>query len=226
ALQRDLRLNDPPLRIECFDISNIQGTDPVASMVTFVNGRPKKSDYRKFKIRGKETPDDFAMMAEAVERRYRGSLANKLDSPDLILVDGGKGQLSAAEQVLSKLNKTGQPIAALAKRLDEVFVPGASEAQNIPKTSSGLKLLQQIRDEAHRFAVTYHRTLRKKRTIQSELDTVPGVGPNRRAALVKYFGSVKNVKEATVDELAAVEGIPVDVAERIWKHFHFMKTAV
>ena len=226
ALQRDLRLNDPPLRIECFDISNIQGTDPVASMVTFVNGRPKKSDYRKFKIRVKETPDDFAMMAEAVERRYRGSLANKLDSPDLILVDGGKGQLSAAEQVLSKLNKTGQPIAALAKRLDEVFVPGASEAQNIPKTSSGLKLLQQIRDEAHRFAVTYHRTLRKKRTIQSELDTVPGVGPNRRAALVKYFGSVKNVKEATVDELAAVEGIPVDVAERIWKHFHFMKTAV
>ena len=226
ALQRDLRLKDPPLRIECFDISNIQGTDPVASMVTFVNGRPKKSDYRKFKIRVKETPDDFAMMAEAVERRYRGSLANKLDSPDLILVDGGKGQLTAAVQVLSKLNKTGQPIAALAKRLDEVFVPGASEAQNIPKTSSGLKLLQQIRDEAHRFAVTYHRTLRKKRTIQSELDTVPGVGPNRRAALVKYFGSVKNVKEATVDELAAVEGIPVDVAERIWKHFHFMKKAV
>ena len=226
ALQRDLRLKDPPLRIECFDISNIQGTDPVASMVTFVNGRPKKSDYRKFKIRGKETPDDFAMMAEAVERRYRGSLANKLDSPDLILVDGGKGQLSAAEQVLCKLKKTDQAIAALAKRLDEVFVPGASEAQNIPKTSSGLKLLQQIRDEAHRFAVTYHRTLRKKRTIQSELDTVPGVGPNRRAVLVKYFGSVKNVKEATADELAAVEGIPVDVAERIWKHFHFMKKAV
>jgi len=187
ALQRDLRLKDPPLRIECFDISNIQGTDPVASMVTFVNGRPKKSDYRKFKIRVKETPDDFAMMAEAVERRYRGSLANKLDSPDLILVDGGKGQLSAAEQVLSKLKKTGQPIAALAKRLDEVFVPGASEAQNIPKTSSGLKLLQQIRDEAHRFAVTYHRTLRKKRTIQSELDTVSGVGPNRRAALVIFW---------------------------------------
>ncbi|MCH6559284.1 excinuclease ABC subunit C [candidate division KSB1 bacterium] len=226
ALQRDLRLKDPPLRIECFDISNIQGTDPVASMVTFVNGRPKKSDYRKFKIRVKETPDDFAMMAEAVERRYRGSLANKLDSPDLILVDGGKGQLTAAVQVLNQLKKTEQPIAALAKRLDEVFVPGASEAQNIPKTSSGLKLLQQIRDEAHRFAVTYHRTLRKKRTIQSELDTVPGVGPNRRAALVKYFGSVKNVKEATVDELAAVEGIPVDVAERIWKHFHFMKKAV
>ncbi len=226
ALQRDLRLKTPPLRIECFDISNIQGTDPVASMVTFENGRPKKSDYRKFKIKVKETPDDFAMMAEAVERRYSGSLASQLDSPDLILVDGGKGQLSAALQVLNKLKKTEQPIAALAKRLDEVFVPGAPEAQNIPRTSSGLKLLQQIRDEAHRFAVTYHRTLRKKRTIQSELDAVAGVGPNRRTVLVKYFGSVKNVKEATVDELAAVEGIPTAVAERIWKHFHFVKKAV
>ena len=226
ALQRDLRLREPPLRIECFDISNIQGTDAVAAMVTFVNGRPKKSDYRKFKIKVKETPDDFAMMAEAVERRYSGSLASQLASPDLILVDGGKGQLSAALQVLNKLKKTDQPIAALAKRLDEVFVPGAPEAQNIPRTSSGLKLLQQIRDEAHRFAVTYHRTLRKKRTIQSELDAVAGVGPNRRTVLVKYFGSVKNVKEATVDELAAVEGIPTAVAERIWKHFHFVKKAV
>ena len=163
------------------------------------------------------------MMAEAVERRYSGSLASKLASPDLILVDGGKGQLSAALQVLNNLKKTQQPIAALAKRLDEVFVPGASEAQNIPKTSSGLKLLQQIRDEAHRFAVTYHRTLRKKRTIQSELDAIAGVGPIRRTALVKYFGSVKYVKEATVDELEAVEGIPTEVAERIWKHFHFVK---
>ncbi len=223
ALQRDLRLKDPPLRIECFDISNIQGTDPVASMVTFVNGKPKKSDYRKFKIRVKETPDDFAMMAEAVERRYSGSLSSKLDSPDLILVDGGKGQLSAAEQVLTKLRKTEQPIAALAKRLDEVFVPGASEAQNVPKTSSGLKLLQQIRDEAHRFAISYHRTLRKKRTIQSELDGIPGVGPNRRTALVKYFGSVNNVKEATVDELEAVAGLPGEVAQRIWQHFHVVK---
>ncbi|MFQ5676715.1 MAG: excinuclease ABC subunit UvrC, partial [bacterium] len=187
ALQRDLLLKKLPNRIECFDVSNIQGTDPVASMVTFVNGKPKKSDYRKFKIKSKHTPDDFEMMAEAIERRYGGSLAAKLDSPDLILVDGGKGQLSVAVRVLKKLNLANKAVVALAKRLDEVFVPGVSAAQNIPKTSSGLKLLQQIRDEAHRFAVTYHRTLRRKRTIQSELDNIPGVGPGRRTALLKYF---------------------------------------
>lgn len=222
ALQRDLRLTRPPRRIECFDVSNIQGKEPVASMVTFVNGRPKKSEYRKFKIRSKETPDDFTMMAEAVRRRYSGSLAEKLERPDLILLDGGKGQLSVVLKVLHELNMTDQPVAALAKRLDEVFVPGASDPQNIPKTSSGLKLLQQIRDEAHRFAVTYHRTLRRKRTFQSALDTIPGVGPARRKALLKYFGSVKNLREANVDEIASVEGITLDLAKRIWEHFHFV----
>ncbi|MFQ6115139.1 MAG: excinuclease ABC subunit UvrC, partial [bacterium] len=222
ALQRDLRLTKPPRRIECFDVSNIQGTDAVAAMVTFVNGKPKKSDYRKFKIRVKDTPDDFAMMAEAVRRRYSGTLANQLDAPDLILVDGGKGQLSTALGVLAELKMTDQPIAALAKRLDEVFVPEASDHQNIPKTSSGLKLLQHIRDEAHRFAVTYHRTLRKKRTTQSVLDTIPGIGPARRTALVKYFGSVKNLREATVDEIEIVEGINTDLAKKIWEHFHFV----
>ncbi len=222
ALQRDLHLKHPPRRIECFDISNIQGTNPVASMVTFVNGRPKKSDYRKFKITVKETPDDFAMMAEAVRRRYSGSLAEKMDQPDLILVDGGKGQLSTVLGVLSELNKTEQPVAALAKRLDEVFLPGVSEPQNIPKTSSGLKLLQQIRDEAHRFAVTYHRTLRQKRTVQSALDAIPGIGPARRTALVKHFGSVKNLREATVDEIELVESITTELAKKIWEHFHFV----
>ena len=222
ALQRDLRLARPPRRIECFDISNIQGTDPVASMVTFVNGRPRKGDYRKFKIKIKETPDDIAMMAEAIRRRYGGTLAGKMEHPDLVLVDGGKGQLSAALSVLKELNLADQPIAALAKRLDEVFIPGTSEAQNIPKTSSGLKLLQHLRDEAHRFAVTYHRTLRKKRTIQSELDAVAGVGAARRAALIKYFGSVKSIREATVDELEMVHGITAAVANKIWEHFHFV----
>lgn len=226
ALQRDLRLRHPPRRIECFDISNIQGTDPVASMVTFVNGKPKKSDYRKFKIHGKDTPDDFAMMAEAIRRRYSGSLTEKMANPDLILVDGGKGQLSTAVGVLRELSLHDQPIAALAKRLDEVFIPGSPDAQNIPKTSSGLKLLQQIRDEAHRFAVTYHRTLRKKRTLQSELDTVAGVGPARRTALLKYFGSVKQIKEATVDELEMVESIPTEMARRIWEHFHILKKRI
>lgn len=220
ALQRDLRLKRPPRRIECFDISNIQGSDAVASMVTFVNGKPRKSDYRKFKIRSAQGPDDFAMMAEAVRRRYSGSLAEKLDLPDLILVDGGKGQLSATMRVLREIDLADRSVAALAKRLDEVFIPGAPEAQNIPKTSSGLKLLQQIRDEAHRFAVTYHRKLRGKRSTRSALDAVPGIGPSRRKALIRYFGSVKQLKEATVDELQMVEGISEDLARKIWEHFH------
>ncbi len=223
ALQRDLRLKLPPNRIECFDISNIQGTDPVASMVTFVNGKPRKSDYRKFKIRSKATPDDFAMMAEAIRRRYSGSLAEAMPMPDLLLVDGGKGQLSSAVAVLHELDLLAAlPVAALAKRLDEVFVPGSPDAQNIPRTSSGLKLLQQLRDEAHRFAITFHRSLRQKRTIQSELDSVPGIGPARRKALLTYFGSVKNIREAVVDEIGSVQGIAPDVARRVWEHFHII----
>lgn len=222
ALQRDLRLKKPPRRIECFDISNIQGTDPVASMVTFVNGKPKKSDYRKFKIKLKQTPDDFAMMAEAVTRRYSGSLADKMDTPDLVLLDGGKGQLSTVTRVFRELNMETQPVAALAKRLDEVFLPGASEPQNIPRSSSGLKLLQYMRDEAHRFAVTYHRTLRRKRTTQSALDIVPGIGEVRRKILLKHFGSVNNLREASVDEIEMVESIPAPLAKKIWQHFHFI----
>ncbi|MCG8605515.1 helix-hairpin-helix domain-containing protein, partial [bacterium] len=222
ALQRDLRLERPPKRIECFDISNIQGTDPVASMVTFVNGKPKKSDYRKFKIRAKSTPDDFAMMAEAVTRRHSGSLTQAMEPPDLTLIDGGKGQLSSVERVFEKLGMEDKPLAALAKRLDEVFVPGVSEAQNIPKTSSGLKLLQQIRDEAHRFAVTYHRNIRRKRTTQSAVDAIPGVGPARRKALLTHFGSVKILREASVDEIELVDGVPPALAKKIWQHFHFV----
>jgi excinuclease ABC subunit C len=222
ALQRDLRLSKPPRRIECFDISNIQGTDPVAAMVTFEDGRPKKSDYRKFKIRSKQSPDDFAMMAEAIERRYAGSLSQKMPLPDLILVDGGKGQINTALGVLQKLNLQ-IPLAALAKRLDEVFVPGSPDPQNIPKTSSGLKLLQQLRDEAHRFGVTFHRTLRTKRTTISELDEVAGVGPAKRNALIKFFGSVEGVRNASVDELILVQGITENLAQKIWEHFHTVK---
>ncbi len=222
ALQRDLHLENPPRRIECFDISNIQGTDAVAAMVTFEDGRPKKSDYRKFKIRGKQTPDDFAMMAEAVERRYSGSLSKKMPLPDLILVDGGKGQLYTALGILQKLDLK-IPLAALAKRLDEVFVPGALEAQNIPRHSSGLKLLQQLRDEAHRFGVTFHRTLRTKRTTISELNKIAGVGPARRNALIKFYGSIEAVRQASVDELTLVKGITPELAQRIWDYFHTVK---
>jgi excinuclease ABC subunit C len=217
-------LSKPPRRIECFDISNIQGTDPVAAMVTFEDGRPKKPDYRKLKIRSKQTPDDFAMMAEAVERRYSGSLSQKMPLPDLILVDGGKGQLNTALAVLQKLNLQ-IPLAALAKRLDEVFVPGSPDPQNIPKTSSGLKLLQQLRDEAHRFGVTFHRTLRTKRTTASELDQVEGIGPARRNALIKFFGSVEGVRNASVDELILVQGVTASLAQKIWEHFHTVKDA-
>jgi excinuclease ABC subunit C len=189
-------------------------------MVTFVNGRPHKNHYRKFKIRVKATPDDFAMMAEAVERRYGSSLSRKLPLPDLILIDGGKGQLSTVLEVFERINLKGPAVAALAKRLDEVFLPGTPDPQNIPKTSSGLKLLQQIRDEAHRFAVTYHRTLRKKRTLHSELDNIEGIGDVRRKALVKYFGSVSAIRDAQVDEIAMVPGINAAVANKIWEHFH------
>lgn len=223
ALQRDLHLEKPPQRIECFDVSNIQGAEPVAAMVTFVDGRPKRSDYRRFKIRTKQTPDDFAMMAEAIERRYCGSLSQKLPLPDLIVVDGGKGQLSAALVVLEKLQLRELPIAALAKRVDEVFVPGPPDPQNISRASSGLKLLQQLRDEAHRFGLTFHRHLRDKRTVASELENVEGVGPAKRKALIKFFGSVDDVRSAAVDELILVRGITDDLAQRIWEHFHTIK---
>ncbi|MFZ5518809.1 MAG: excinuclease ABC subunit UvrC [Candidatus Zhuqueibacterota bacterium] len=220
ALQRDLRLKNPPLRIEAFDISNIQGTDATASLVTFVNGQAQKNEYRRFRIRGKSTPDDFAMMAEAVERRYTRQLKENQPLPDLILVDGGKGQLSTALDVLQKLGLADVPIIGLAKRLDEVFVPESSEPQNIPKVSSGLKLLQRIRDEAHRFAVTYHRKLRGQRSTRSELDSIPGIGDQRRRSLIKHFGSLKKLRAATLEEIAQVAGIPHTIAERIWRAFH------
>jgi len=220
ALQRDLRLTNPPKRIEAFDISNIHGTDATASLVPFVNGQPHKSDYRRFKIRTKSTPDDFAMMAEAIERRYTRQLKENQPLPDLILVDGGKGQLSSATEVLAKLNLQDQPVIALAKRLDEVFIPGVSEAQNIPKTSSGLRLLQQIRDEAHRFAIEYHRKLRGKRSVYSELNEINGIGDQRKKRLIRHFGSIKNLKTASLEDIRTVQGLPENLAEKIWQHFH------
>lgn len=220
ALQRDLRLNKPPMRIEAFDISNIQGTDATASLVTFINGQPHKNDYRRFKIRSKATPDDFAMMAEAIERRYTRQIREKQALPDLIMVDGGKGQLSAAKASLAKLQLDDQPIIALAKRLDEVFVPGVSEAQNIPKTSSGLRLLQKIRDEAHRFAIDYHRKLRGTRAVSSELDHISGIGEQRKKQLIRHFGTIKNLRAASLEEIKQVKGITENVAKKIWRYFH------
>ena len=220
SLQRDLRLPTHPRRIECFDISNIQGSDPVASMVCFVNGRAKKSDYRKYVIRIKSTPDDFAMMREVIERRYSRLISEKKELPDLIIVDGGKGQLSSALSVLKKLEIKKQPVIGLAKRLEEVFVPGISDAQMLPRTSSSLKLLQQIRDEAHRFAVTFHRQRRKKRTIKSALDEIPGIGEKRRNALMKKFGSIKKMKTLDVEILKQEGNLHAKLAQDLYDHLH------
>jgi excinuclease ABC subunit C len=217
SLQRDLRLDKLPRRIECFDNSNIQGSDPVASMVVFVDGKARKSDYRKFKIRTVEGPDDFASMREVIQRRYQRMLNENGEAPDLIIVDGGKGQLSSAVEVLASLGLSSQPIIGLAKRLEEVFLPGKSEPELIPKTSTGLRLLQQVRDEAHRFAITFHRSLRSKRTLQTELDLVEGVGKKRATELLEAFGSVQGVRFATQEQIAAIVGDKV--AGKIREYF-------
>jgi excinuclease ABC subunit C len=217
ALQKDLRMAKPPRKIECFDISNIQGTDSVASMVVFVDGKPRKSEYRKFKIRTVEGSDDFASMREVIQRRYRRLLDEQGTMPDLIMVDGGKGQLSAAREVLLDLRQDGQPIIGLAKKLEEVYVPGASEPELIAKASGGLKLLQQVRDEAHRFAITFHRSLRSKRTLQTELDLIQGIGKSRAKELLEAFGSVQGVKFATEEQLAEVVG--EKVARKIKEYY-------
>lgn len=206
ALQRDLRLPTLPKRIECFDNSNIQGTDPVSSMVCFVDGKPKKSEYRKFKVQTVVGPDDFATMAEIMERRYNGSLSLELPLPDLIVIDGGKGQLSHAVEVLKKTKAAGVSVIGLAKKLEEVFLPGDKDPYNLPKTSSGLKLLQQARDEAHRFAITFHRDLRDKRTLQTELTQIPTIGPGKAKKLLTEFGSVDGVRSATREQLEPLVG--------------------
>ena len=220
ALQDTLKLTVPPKRIEGFDISNIQGTNPVASMVCFINGVAAKSEYRRFKIRSKETPDDFLMMHEAVFRRYSRILNEKKSMPDLILIDGGKGQLNAALKALKTLGLTEQPIISLAKRLDEIYIPGNPDPQNINHVSPAIKLLQRVRDESHRFAVTYHRKLRKKRTLISVLDEIPGIGPERRKILLETLGSLQKVKKASVRELMQVNGISESLAKDIREFFH------
>ena len=217
ALQRDLRLNKLPNKIECFDISNLQGTDSVASMVVFVDGKPKKSLYRKFIIQDVEGPDDFASMQEVIRRRYTRVLKNEEPLPDLIMVDGGKGQLSSAVAILNDLGLKQIPIIGLAKRLEEVFFPRKSEAESIAKTSSGLKLLQQIRDEAHRFAITFHRKRRNKRTFTSELIGIKGIGPSTAQMLIKQLGSVSKIKKESLEKIAAVVG--KKKAEIIFKYF-------
>ena len=226
-LQVVLALPEPPLRIECYDISTIQGTNTVASMVVFEDGLPKKSDYRRFKIRTIEGQDDFAAMEEVIRRRLSAYLAERelpveergrfAYPPSLIVVDGGAGQLGRAVAVLCELG-LDIPAVGLAKRLEEVYLPHSMEPIAIPKGRESLYLLQRVRDEAHRFAITYHRQLRGKRMVDSVLDDVDGIGPARKKLLIRRFGSVKQIRAASKAELA--EALPDSVAVTLWESLH------
>lgn len=227
-LQEALGLEGPPNRIECYDISTIQGTATTGAMVVFVKGVPRKSDYRRFKIRTVAGGDDYAGMREMLRRRFRriaepreepgpGAKRSSWDLlPDLVVVDGGRGQLNVALEVLAEYGLADRVLAVgLAKKEEEIFMPNRAEPLRLPRASEGLYLLQRIRDEAHRFAVTYHRHLRRKQTVASLLDDVPGIGPKRRSALLQHFGSIEAIRAASVEELAAVPGMTRKVAERL-----------
>lgn len=217
-LKEYLKLSRLPRRIECFDNSNLQGTDPVASMVCFVDAQPRKNSYKKFHIKTVEGPDDFASMREILTRRYLRVMQQGEQIPDLIVVDGGKGQLSAAVEALKEIGFYGEcDIIGLAKRLEEVFLPGQSDPVMIPKRSPALKILQQARDEAHRFAITFHRKKRSQRTFVTELTNIEGVGTKKAQQLLKEFGSVAKIRDAQVEELKLVVG--KKIAEKIHNHF-------
>jgi excinuclease ABC subunit C len=233
-LQEALSLPHPPRRIECYDISNIQGTNSVGSMVVFEDAKPKKAHYRRFKIKSVEGVDDYSMMREMLTRRFKRlaqSRRPQVDSlaeskkkaggnswgivPDLVLIDGGKGHLGAALQVFLELGINYIPLASLAKENEELFVPMMSEGIVLPRNSQGLYLVQRARDEAHRFAITFHRERRSKKSVQSALDLVPGIGPKRKRMLIRRFGSLRGVSNASVEEIAAVPGMTVSLARSV-----------
>jgi excinuclease ABC subunit C len=215
ALKDELKLLNSPRRMVCFDISNTGETDAVGSCVFFDNGKPLKNRYRHFKIRGAAGQDDYRMMREVVGRYFHRIREEDLDPPNLVVLDGGKGQLSAAQAELTSLGYPDQPVIALAKRLEEVFLPEQPGPVTISRSSPALLLLKRIRDEAHRFAVDYNRKVRSKRTIRSALDDIPGIGPARRQALLKGFGSVERIRKASVEEIAAVKGITEKLAKKV-----------
>jgi excinuclease ABC subunit C len=218
-LKEHLGLQRLPRRIECFDNSNLQGSDPVASMVCFVDAKPRKSEYKRFNIKTVVGPDDFASMKEILTRRYSKVMKDGLQIPDLIIVDGGKGQLSSSVEALKEIGFYGEcEIIGLAKRLEEVFLPEKSESIMIPKKSTALKLIQQARDEAHRFAITFHRQKRSKRTLITELTDIEGVGEKTSQTLLKEFGSVKKVKQAEIEEIQKVIG--KKSGEKVYNHFN------
>jgi excinuclease ABC subunit C len=218
-----LGLPDAPARIECYDISNFQGSESVGSMVVFEDGKPRSGEYRRFRIRTVEGPNDFASHQEVLRRRFRTVKVGQEGSeeerrwamPDLVIIDGGRGQVSAAKAVLDELGLHEIALAGLAKEREELFLPDRPDPIVLPPTSPALYLVQRLRDEAHRFAITYHRALRAKRAVRSAFDDLPGVGPKRRRELLKVFGSIKRVRDAPVEQIAAVPGISRALAERI-----------
>ena len=217
SLQEDLRLPRPPKHIEAFDISHLSGTDTVASMVAFIDGKPRKQMYRKYTIKTVAGIDDFASMGEVLDRRIRRIIDEKQTFPDLFLIDGGKGQLSAAVEILRKYKKEDQPIIGLAKRLEEVFKPGITTPFMIPKTSASLKLIQHIRNESHRFAITFQKSKRKKYVTKTWLDEIPGVGPKTRQKLLKYFKTPSNIRSCPFEELASCIGPALAKKVRDWE---------
>lgn len=217
-LQKYLHLTKPPMRMECFDISHIQGSETVASMVVFQDGKPDKESYRRFKINSTEgKPDDFMSMREVTMRRYGKATAKEM--PDLIIIDGGKGQLSSALEIIRGAGHLTVPVVGLAKQFEYIFTEHSSEPVILPRQSDALYLVQQIRDEAHRFAITYHRNLRTKRNKVSLLDNIAGIGAKRRKALFDRFENIANIKNATVEELSSVPGISENIAKSIYNFF-------
>jgi excinuclease ABC subunit C len=222
-IQKELHLPKLPSRIEGYDISNIQGTDAVGSMVVFEDGKPKPAHYRRFKIKTIEGPNDYAMIQEMLRRRFKRLTPkdNEEDTaawtimPDLVLIDGGKGQLNAALEVKRELGVESISLAGLAKENEEIFLPDQPQPVVLSKSAPGLRLLQRLRDEAHRFAITYFQNVHKKRTFKSALDGVSGIGPKRKKALIKRFGTVPAIRQASIEELTAVKGITRDLAQKI-----------
>ena len=222
-LAEALGLPGPPMRIECYDISNVQGSDSVGSMVVFEEGKPRSGEYRRFRIKTVVGANDFASHQEVLRRRFRRARSGEEGNdeelrwamPDLVIIDGGKGQVAAAKEVLDELGLHDLPLAGIAKEREELFLPGDPTPIVLPPTSTALYLVQRLRDEAHRFAITYHRDLRSKRQVHSAFDDLPGVGPKRRRALLRVFGSTKRVRDAPVEQIAAVPGIGPSLAARI-----------
>jgi len=213
-LKNVLNLNTTPLRIEGYDISTLQGTNTVASCVVFINGAPKKSKYRKFIIKSIESQDDFRSMKEVIKRRFTGSLATKEDKPTLIVIDGGPGQVNFANSILKEYD-INIPLIGIAKEFEEIHFPDERKPMQLNERSEALRIIKQIRDEAHRFAITFHRQKRSKKMIESSLERIPNIGKQRMEQLLRHFGTIEDIKQATTEELAQVKGISNKIAEQI-----------